>query len=138
MLKKRIQGLLIKHEGLQTKVYTCPAGKLTIGIGRNLEDRGITEIEAEYLLNNDIVHCHNQLSSSLPFYDKLDDIRQEVLINMCFQMGLYGLLKFKNTLSFIEQGNYVNASAEMLNSKWALQTPNRAKELSKILERGEI
>lgn len=137
MFLDRITNQLVRHEGLQTKVYTCPAGKLTIGVGRNLEDRGITEKEAMYLLNNDILKTHNELSTKYPFYDTLDDKRQEVLINMAFQLGLNGLSKFKKTLELIEKGLYKSASEEMLNSNWAKQTPKRAFELSNLMK-GEI
>ncbi len=137
MYLDRITNQLIRHEGLQTKIYTCPANKLTIGVGRNLEDRGITENEAKYLLNNDIMQTHNELSCKYPFYDMLDDTRQEVLINMAFQLGLNGLSKFKKTLEFIEKGMYKSASEEMLNSNWAKQTPNRVYELSNLMK-GEI
>lgn len=137
MFLDRITNQLVRHEGLQTKIYTCPANKLTIGVGRNLEDRGITEKEAMYLLNNDILKTHNELSCSYSFYDILDDTRQEVLINMAFQLGMSGLAEFKKTLSFIEKGMYKSASIEMLNSKWAKQTPNRALELSNLMK-GEI
>lgn len=149
MFLNRITKQLIKHEGLQTKIYKCPAGKLTIGVGRNLEDRGITKQEAEYLLNNDILTTHNELSCSLKFYDELDDVRQEVLINMAFQMGVQGLLKFKKTLDYIRQALFVQscgvlehdyfdlASDEMMDSQWALQTPNRARELSNLMKGGQ-
>ena len=137
MLMDRTERMLIKHEGLRTKVYTCPANKLTIGVGRNLEDRGITKKEALYLLNNDIVECDNKLSLKLPFYDSLDDVRQEVLINMCFQLGFIGLSKFKKTLKYINDFDFEKASQEMLDSAWAKQTPNRANELAQILRKGE-
>lgn len=137
MFLDRITNQLVRHEGLQTKVYMCPANKLTIGVGRNLEDRGITEKEAMYLLNNDILEVHNQLSCKYPFYDTLDDKRQEVLINMAFQLGLSGLSEFKKTLELIEKGLYKSASQEMLNSNWAKQTPKRALELSNLMK-GEI
>lgn len=137
MYLDRITKQLIRHEGLQLKVYTCPANKLTIGVGRNLEDRGITENEAKYLLNNDIMQTHNELSCKYPFYDTLYDTRQEVLINMAFQLGLNGLSQFKKTLDFIEKGLYKSASEEMLNSQWAKQTPRRALELSNLMK-GEI
>ncbi len=132
-----ITSQLIEHEGLVNKVYICPAGKLTIGVGRNLEDRGLTDLESLFLLNNDIVSLNNELSIKLPFYKDLDDVRQGVLINMAFNMGIYGLLKFKNTLKLIEEQNYLFASDEMLDSKWARQVPNRAKELANLMKGGK-
>lgn len=88
-------------------------------------------------MNNDIVECHNKLSLELPFYDSLDDVRQEVLINMCFQLGFTGFSKFKKTLKYINDFDFEKASKEMLNSLWAKQTPNRANELAQILRKGE-
>lgn len=136
MLLGRITSQLEKHEGLQLKIYFCTKGKSTIGIGRNLDDRGISEDEARYMLNNDIVDMNNKLSSCLPFYDALDDARQEVLINMAFNLGVHGLLKFKKTLQFIEDGEYEKASVEMLDSKWSTEVHNRANELSQIMKGG--
>lgn len=129
-----ITNQLVKHEGMKTELYKCTANKLTIGVGRNLEDRGITEKEAMYLLNNDINEVHNKLQFEYKFYDELDDTRQEILINMAFQLGIKGLSKFKQTIEHIRNKDYVKASEEMLNSKWAFQTPNRAKELSNLMK----
>ena len=80
--------LLITHEGLRLKPYRCAAGKLTIGVGRNLEDVGITEEEALYLLKNDIRRVINELKDVLPFWNELSKTRQEALIDMCFNLGL--------------------------------------------------
>lgn len=124
---------LIRHEGLRLKPYRCIAGKLTIGIGRNLDDKGITEEEAMYLLTNDIEQCEFQLNKELPFFKTLDMARQDVLLNMCFNLGIKGLLGFKNTLAMIEVGNYEAAADNMLNSKWAYQVGDRAKELADII-----
>lgn len=124
---------LIKNEGLRLKPYTCTAGKLTIGIGRNLDDKGISEEEAMYLLKNDIEECEFQLNKELAFFKNLDMARQDVLLNMCFNLGINGLLGFKNTLAMIEAGNYEAAADNMLNSKWAYQVGDRAKELADIM-----
>ena len=95
MINSRIISILKRQEGLRNKVYTCPAGKLTIGIGRNLEDRGITDDEANFLLDNDVSDIHFKLAKKLEFYNDLDSVRQEVLLNMSFQMGIGGMLKFR-------------------------------------------
>lgn len=129
-----IEKQLLKHEGLRLKPYHCPANKLTIGIGRNLEDRGITEQEAKFLLINDISSIHEKLNYILPFYKDLDDSRQEVLINMAFNLGVAGLLKFKKTLGFIQYTLFKEASQEMLDSRWARQVGNRAIELSNLMK----
>lgn len=128
---------LIKHEGLRLKPYKDIVGKLTIGIGRNLEDVGISDDEALFLLRNDIDKAKKDVAKNLPWTTKLDRIRYYVLVNMCFNLGIHGLLKFKNTLKLIEQGKYKEASKEMLDSKWAIQVKGRAVELSKQIETGE-
>jgi lysozyme len=135
---------LKRHEGLRLKPYHCPAGKLTIGYGRNLDANGITEDEAERMLAYDvniaISHAMDYIGGS-HFFAKLSDARQAVLINMAFQMGGAGLKKFKNTkrliLAAIDNGNWDAVALGMLNSKWAKQTPARAKELAEQMKSGE-
>ena len=107
-----------KHEGLKLKPYHCPKGKLTIGYGRNLEDNGITIHEAEKMLETDLLNIKLELVDNIKFFHNLDDIRQNVLIEMAYQMGTPKLLSFKNTLKFMEKKDFINASKEMLNSKW--------------------
>lgn len=127
---------LKRHEGLRLRPYKDTVGKLTIGIGRNLDDVGISEDEALFLLGNDITKAMNQLDKALPWVVNLDRVRYDVLVNMAFNMGINGLLQFKNTLLLIRQGKYEEASIQMLNSKWAKQVGNRAKELSEQLKTG--
>lgn len=127
---------LMRQEGLRLKPYKCTGDKLTIGYGRNLEDRGITESEAMAMLKNDIAQTMERLDAVLPFYKHLEPVRRDVLTNMAFQIGVSGLLKFKKTLDYIAQADYSNASVEMLDSRWAKQTPSRAKELSEQMRTG--
>lgn len=125
------------HEGLRLKPYRCTADKLTIGFGRNLEDKGITQEEAEYLLSNDILAVQSVIWKSIPAYDRLNDARKGVLVNMAFNLGMNGLLKFKKMLSAIEYGHFTQASREMLDSNWANQVGNRAQELAEQMKTGE-
>lgn len=125
---------LIRDEGFRSKPYKCTAGKLTIGVGRNIEDNGITEDEAMYLLENDISSCIKQLTTKLPWYTSKPDAVQRVLTNMCFNLGISKLMSFKKTLSLIELGKYKEASVQMLNSLWARQVGERAIRLSNILK----
>jgi lysozyme len=135
-MKEALLEQLIRHEGLKLKPYYDTVGKLTIGIGRNLDDYGITKEEALYLCKNNILQCIAELESSLPFFSTLDEVRQDVLVNMTFNLGIFGLLKFKNTLSSIERGDYNSASMAMLDSKWAKQVGNRAVELAEQMKTG--
>lgn len=128
------------HEGLSLTVYDCPAGKKTIGYGRNLEDNGITEHEANLLLQNDILKIKLELTNhftNLNFYfHTLPDNVQNVLVEMAYQIGVNGLLKFRKTLYYVSKRDFKRASSEMLDSLWAKQTPNRAKNLSNLMKGG--
>jgi lysozyme len=114
----RLKQSIKKHEGLKLKPYQCPNNKLSIGYGRNLEDNGITLQEAEKLLETDLLNIKLELVDKIKFFYKLDDVRQNVLLEMAFNMGVSRLLGFKNTLKFMEKTDFINASKEMLNSKW--------------------
>ncbi len=137
-LMDRIKEQLVRHEGLRLKPYRCTAGKLTIGIGRNLDDCGITQSEAYVMLINDIMNCEKQLQSKIPdIYNGLDEVRKSVLLNMCFNLGINGLLCFKNTLAFVKAGDWERAANNMLVSKWAKQVGRRAIELSELMRKGK-
>lgn len=133
-----LRDMLIKHEGLRLKVYNDSLGIPTIGIGRNLRDKGISEDEAYIMLDNDIKETKLELFKALPWAFRLDENRQAVLLNMAFNMGVSGLLQFKQTLDAVESGEYKFAAARMLESKWAKQVGNRATYLSKIMETGNL
>ena len=125
------------HEGERLKPYRCTAGKLTIGVGRNLEDRGITREESAMLLANDVAAEERELLRALPWVATLDEVRQRVLLDMAFNMGIVGLLGFKNTLATIQAGDYQRAAAMMLDSKWAGQVGQRAERLSRMMATGK-
>ena len=132
---------LIRDEGVVLHAYQDHLSFWTIGIGRLIDKRkggGISLAEARFLLNNDIVRVSNEVRRALPWSEKLDEERFCVLLNMAFQMGITGLLGFKNTLAMIERGDYRAAAKGMLNSKWATQTPARCKRLSIQMETGEF
>jgi lysozyme len=133
-VQKLIENLK-RHEGLRLKPYLCSEGKITIGFGRNLEDMGISEKEAEMLLMSDIQRCYEELDVFSWFHD-LDQVRQEAMVNMLFNLGLPTFLEFKRTLKFMAEGAYSQAAAEMLDSKWANQVGDRAKELAYMVETG--
>lgn len=127
---------LIRHEGMRKFPYRCSAGKLTIGVGRNIEDRGISEHEAMYLLQNDIDECKREVSAVFPTAEKLDQARYNVILNMCFNIGISRLKGFQKMWDAIREGDYEQASIEMLDSKWAKQVGPRAKELAEIMRHG--
>lgn len=129
----RLAKQLVSDEGLRLKPYRCTAGKLTIGVGRNLDDRGITEAEALVLLQNDINAFWGQLVVALPWVPNAPEPVQEALLNMCFNLGLGGLLTFKQTLALIKAGSYAEAAKAMLASKWAGQVGARAERLAAMV-----
>jgi len=128
--------LLRLHEGERLKPYRCTSGKLTIGVGRNLEDRGITKQESAYLLDNDIRQVCAELRKHLPWFGDLGAARQAVLIDMAFNLGTSGLLSFKRALGHIRCCEYEAAAAEMLDSRWANQVGERARRLAWMMETG--
>ena len=121
-------------------VYDDHLGFATIGYGRLVDRRrggGLTDAEAEFLLSNDIGRLTWDLSFRLPWFSDLDEPRQGALINMAFQLGVNGLLRFKRTLAHCEAGDWAKAEREALNSNWAKQTPNRARRVAQQLKTGE-
>ena len=131
-----VDELLIYHEGLKLKPYTDARNKLTIGVGRNLEDSGISKEEALILLHNDIDRINRELDKSLPWWRKLSPVRQNVIISMAYNLGVGGLLRFNRMLSYLQDGDYAAAAEEMLSSVWASQVGTRAVELADMMENG--
>lgn len=136
MDKKLLKDEVRRDEGERLKPYQCTAGKTTIGVGRNLDDRGITKAESDYLLENDIAVVEQDLDKALPWWRTLTDARQRVLANMCFNLGIARLLGFKNTIEFIRTGKYDQAADGMMNSLWAKQVGARATRLAEMMRKG--
>lgn len=126
-----------QHEGFRQYPYKCPAGKLSIGYGRNLEDCGIREQEAEAMLMNDLTQAALQLYTELPWAGKLDNARKNVLIEMIYNMGINRFKGFKKMLAACQKGEWDKAAKEMLDSKWASQVKQRAKTLAEIMRKGK-
>ena len=134
---KALEDQLIDHEGLELKPYQCTADKLTIGVGRNIEDRGITEDEARYLLKNDIKIVEDELLEKKPVVAGLDSVRQRVLVDMGFNLGIPTLLKFQNMWAAIEEEDFQTAADEAMDSRWAKQVGRRAERLCQAMATGE-
>jgi lysozyme len=127
---------LTRDEGVRLKPYRDSVGKLTIGIGRNLDDKGISLAEAQLFLQDDIRDVQAELQKALPWVYQLDDARRGVLENMAYNMGVGKLLGFHDTLSFIQKGQYDNAATAMLHSLWAKQVGVRATRLAEQMRTG--
>lgn len=127
-----LEGELIADEGLRLKPYVDSVGKLTIGIGRNLTDRGITATEAMFLFRNDIALTEQELAA-FTWFQRLTPERQRAIFNMAFNLGAPKLHEFKRMIAAIEARQYEAAAAEMLASKWAGQVGGRARRLADLM-----
>lgn len=127
---------LTRDEDIRIKPYKDTVGKMTIGVGRNLDDKGLSKAEINILLNNDINDCENDLDRTLPWWRQLNDNRQRVMLNMCFNLGITRLKGFKNMLKDVQEGRYDRAAVEMLGSLWARQVGGRAVRLAKLMKNG--
>lgn len=144
---------LVVNEGCSLTPYKCPAGYLTIGVGRNLETnpltaeeklvcgddylKGITKNAAYFLLRNDIEKVRKDLDKNLPWWINLNDDRRFVMIDLCFQMGIKGLLKFNNTLRYLSTGFYKQAASNLRESLYYKQVKNRAERNARCIETGK-
>jgi lysozyme len=127
---------LVRDEAVRLKPYRCTAGKLTIGVGRNIDDRGITNAEAMHLLNNDVAICEADLTKILPNWRELSDSRQRVMLNMVFNLGRDRLSKFTKFIGCMKMGDFEGAAREMMDSAWATQVGQRAVRLRDMMLRG--
>lgn len=127
---------LKRDESFRSKPYKDTTGHLTIGYGRNLDDDGIYESEAEGMLVNDVASASEQLDRALPWTAQLDAVRRGVLLNMTFNMGIRGLIQFHATLALVQKGDYEGAADEMLKSSWAEEVGPRAQRLSQQMRTG--
>lgn len=133
----RLRQQLLVHEGLGLRPYTDTLGHLTIGVGRNLTDVGITEDEALTLLDHDIAAVAVALDLACPWWKDLDDVRSRVLVDMTFNMGIRTVRGFTKFLSALRAGHYERAADQMLLSLWASQVHQRARTLAEMMRTGE-
>ena len=132
-LEERIK----RHEGVRLFPYKCTAGKLTVGYGRNLDDKGITPQEADYLLTNDLAKCEREYFD-LPraVRGRCNEVRTGVLVEMIFQLGFGGVTRFQRMFQAIQNDDFAQAAEEMLDSRWAQQTPKRCREMAELMRTG--
>jgi lysozyme len=134
--RERLRQQLVMHEGLRLRPYKDTVGKMTIGVGRNLDDMGISEEEAYYLLDNDITRCIRELSSTFLWFKDLDAMRQRVFVDLCFNLGLSKLSAFTETLKAMTDRDYDRAAECLKESRWHRQVGKRAEWLIQALRTG--
>lgn len=136
---------LRRDEGVEYKPYKDTVGIWTVGVGHNLQAKPIdkkgwtyplTDAQVDELLSEDLSEVFAGLDKKLPWWRKLSYVRQRVIANMAFNLGIDGLLKFKNTLAYVQSGDYKNAAQGMLASKWATQVKGRATRLAEMMVKG--
>jgi len=131
----RLRQMLIEHEGLKLFPYVDTVGKTTIGCGRNLTDRGITEQEAYRMLEHDIRIVRHELSQ-FTWWRQLNTARQDALTDMCFNLGSSRFRTFHKMIHALQNQDYDEAAAQALDSKWAHQVGRRAIDIANILRTG--
>ena len=136
----KLTEMLRRHEGVETHAYKCTSGKITVGVGRNIDPAGglgLSQDEIDYLLENDIARCASELGREFPWFSGLDDVRRDAMIDICFNIGITRLKGFTMALGAMARDDYDTAATEFLRSKWADQVGNRAKELAALIRTGE-
>lgn len=137
-MTEKLLDMLKRHEGVKSHVYLCSAGYETIGVGRNISKSGmgLSEDEVDYLLENDIERVIKELSSEYPWFNSLDDVRKDAMIDISFNLGATRLRGFKRALAAMEVADYTTAAKEFLDSKWSRDVKGRATELCYMVETG--
>ena len=138
-MTEKLLEMLKRHEGVRSKVYLCSAGYETIGVGRNISANGLglSDDEVDYLLENDILRVVKELSTEYPWFNSLDDVRKDAMIDISFNLGATRLRGFKRALAAMEAADYTTAAKEFLDSKWSRDVKGRSHELASMIENGE-
>ena len=127
------------HEGVESHAYKDHLGLTTIGVGRCIEEGslGLSDDEIAYLLANDIARCEHELAQRSPWFDDLDPVRQDALVDMAFNLGITRLGQFQNMLGALSEGRFDDAATEALDSRWAKQVGQRAQTVAAMIRTGE-
>ncbi|QDP65369.1 MAG: putative endolysin [Prokaryotic dsDNA virus sp.] len=123
-----------ESEGFRSRVYKCTEGYDTIGYGFAVKDLVMDKDIADMILERKVAELRLRVEQKFPFIDSMPESVQDVMIEMCFQLGVSGFSKFKKTIQYLMTKQFKEAAVEMLDSKWYKQTPNRAKKLSDIVK----
>jgi lysozyme len=129
----RIRDTLVKHEGLRLDLYQDHLGIYTVGVGHNIQERGISERVAYIMLEEDINVAVEDLQRNISYFDKLPECVQEALVNLSFNLGIPRLMSFKKTLAYLREGKWEKAANELLDSRYATQVGYRAVEVAAMI-----
>jgi lysozyme len=130
---ENLKNTLVRHEGLSLRLYQCTSNANTIGVGHNLDAKGISEAVADLMLEEDIEDAVKDLKRNIEGFQELPNEIQEALVNLCFNMGIARLLQFRKTLAYIYEGKYLKAANELLDSRYASQVGYRAVEIAQLI-----
>ena len=139
-MRNNLIEMLKLHEGVETYAYKCSENKTTIGVGRNVDKAGglgLSDDEVDYLLQNDIDRVILELDSEYDWFSDLDDVRQDAMIDISFNLGQTRLRAFKNALSAMSEGDWDEAADQFMDSRWSEQVGIRAKNLTEMIRTGE-
>jgi len=135
----KLTEMLRRHEGVETHAYKCTSGKITVGVGRNIDPDGglgLSDDEIDVLLENDIDRSIKELGAAFNWFSDLNEARRDAMIDLAFNMGLTRLTGFKKALAAMAEANYDTAAAEFMDSKWASQVKDRAIEICAMIKTG--
>lgn len=138
-MSEKLIEMLKRHEGVEHHIYRCSAGFWTLGAGRNVDPQGglgLSDDEVDYLLQNDIERVIKELSAEYRWFNSLDDVRKDAMIDISFNLGATRLRGFKRALAAMEVADYKTAAKEFLDSKWSRDVKGRATELAYMIEMG--
>lgn len=133
----KLEVQLTNEEGRKNKAYVDSKGILSIGIGRNLRDNGLRDSEIDFMFKNDVADVENAIQVHLPWVLNLDEVRQRVFYDLCFNMGITKLLTFTHMIAFAQAGDYSSAADELHHSIWDSEVGDRAPKLEAMLRTGE-
>jgi lysozyme len=139
-MSEKLIAMLKRHEGVESHAYKCSENKITIGVGRNVDKSGglgLSDDEVDYLLQNDIDRVSGELDSEYEWFAGLDDVRQDAMIDISFNLGQTRLRAFKNALAAMAKGDWRAAADEFMDSRWSGQVGNRSKELTEMIRTGQ-
>lgn len=133
----KLEELIRLNEKEKLFPYKDTVGKLTIGIGHNLTDKGISRAVSAMIFQEDLDEAKSTLFKAFPWVTKLDEVRYAALVDMTFNMGINSLKKFVTSMPFIRDGNYKQAAITLRKSLWYRQTESRGVKITKMIETGE-